>query len=72
MLNPSSFDDDEDDDDGYLQREKKRHGIFRIGCDNLLETVGGGRWPEQSLRLAVSGPEQRVQVVCLVCTKMTP
>lgn len=37
-----------------------QHFQVNIGCDNLLETVGGGRWSEQSLRLAVSGPVQRV------------
>lgn len=57
-----SFDDDDDDD--YLQQETKtwhfQHFQVSINCNNLLETVGGGRWPEQSLCLAVSGPVQRV------------
>lgn len=50
----------------YNRKEKKkktRHlKDFQVslGCDNLLETVGGGRGPEQSLHLAVSGPVQRV------------
>lgn len=58
-----SFDDDDD-----LEQGKKS----RTGCDYLPETVGGGRGPERSLCLAVSGSVQRVQVVCLICTKMTP
>lgn len=39
---------------------------------DLLEAVGGSRWPEQPLGLAVVGPVQRIDVVCTVCPQITP
>lgn len=62
---------------GMIYNREHRHGnsfnsIIGPSCYYLLETVGGGRWPERPLGLAVSGLVKRVQVVRLMSIKMTP
>lgn len=39
---------------------------------NVLETVGSGRWSEESLRLAVVLSVERVDELCTVRPKITP
>lgn len=41
-------------------------------CENVLKTVGGSRWPEEPLCLAVVWSVHRVDVVLAVCPQITP